>query len=531
VYEYEIDFIQKGEPRKALESLLSQVPMRSQDPALYVNMAIAFEDLGEFSRAERGYRFVLDRWPNSVEAMNNLANFLVRTGRVDEAATWAEKAVELTPDGYCLHALGMVRIEQLRIDDALIYFKAAAELAGTAHNPAAARAWSDFISYALHTGFDEAAHRDWVKRFGETPIEPTINWDGKRPLRVGFVGDCFRKCAVASMLYQVMEALDPEKITPCIYSDVPVRLDGQDAVKWGFKCNVLNRGGVWWDIATNSDDAVAAQIRRDKIDVIVDLQGHKQRSRLGALCQNPRPAPIMLGYIGYAGDTFITENIDQAVGWAYRPADDAPPVTPLPMLKNGHVTFGSVHRPAKINAQSAQCWGRILSATPNARLRVTVNGGEQNKSARGTLVGHGIPGDRLELIPRPPTHAGYLALADSIDIHLDTFPYGGGATTCDMLWQGVPTLVMVGGKYSMGESIMRSVGLRLFVATSEDDFVNAAQRRIDAAELFAIRSGLRDAMKPLLDGAMVARRMEELCRSRAESVRASTQKVVAECCG
>jgi predicted O-linked N-acetylglucosamine transferase (SPINDLY family) len=78
---------------------------------------------------------------------------------------------------------------------------------------------------------------------------------------------------------------------------------------------------------------------------------------------------------------------------------------------------------------------------------------------------------------------------------------------------------------------MGAIGLQSFVATSEDDFVNAAQRLAEPANLSAIRSGLRDAMKPLLDGANVARRMEELCLSRAASVRTSAQKVEAACCG
>ncbi len=47
---------------------------------------------------------------------------------------------------------------------------------------------------------------------------------------------------------------------------------------------------------------------------------------------------------------------------------DAPPVSPLPALANGFVTFGSFNNLAKITPAVMAVWARILHAVPTSRL-------------------------------------------------------------------------------------------------------------------------------------------------------------------
>ena len=70
----------------------------------------------------------------------------------------------------------------------------------------------------------------------------------------------------------------------------------------------------------------------------------------------------------------------------------------------------------------------------------------------------------------------YLHLYQQIDIALDTFPYGGGTTTCDALWMGVPVVSLV-GQTAVGRgglSILSNVGLPELVARSEEEYVRIA---------------------------------------------------------
>ena len=52
----------------------------------------------------------------------------------------------------------------------------------------------------------------------------------------------------------------------------------------------------------------------------------------------------------------------------YRPPGGMPDVAPLPALRNGHVTFGSFTRTARITERVVSVWSRILQAVPGSRL-------------------------------------------------------------------------------------------------------------------------------------------------------------------
>lgn len=417
-----IALLQQGQAKEAAALLMQALEFRQHDPDLHVNLAIAYEDLGLVEKAELGYRFVLSAWPENVEAASNLGNLLARTGRVDEAETLHRSALHRNPkDIYSLRALALVQVEQLKIEEALVNIRRAAELSNSPE------LWSEYLGYSLHVGYDGDAHQNWVDRFAEHRRYPApdYGWDGVRQLRVGFIGNVFRLHACA---YSLEPILEHSKVHSVIYSDV-MRPDETTA-------RMKKLASEWHDTFTMNHDHLAIMLRAHRLDAIVDLMGHKQGGRLLALAR--RPAATILTYIGYAADTRMTENIDAEVGWAYRPTA-APPVSPLPFDRNGYITFGSVHRPAKITTEVAAAWGKVIAQVSGARLRVVVAGGEANKSARKKLVDADIAADRLDLIERVPSRIEYLQLADDFDIHLDAFPYRGGATTFDMAWQGVPT--------------------------------------------------------------------------------------------
>jgi predicted O-linked N-acetylglucosamine transferase (SPINDLY family) len=503
-YDREINLIQSGRPQEAISLLLAKVATVNDDPDLYTNLALAFEDVGELARAEGGYRMILSRWPGHVEASVNYGDLLARASRFEEAAA----VLSASPHPHCRAALAMVKIEQLRVAEGLADIKAVADESDNAF------AASVHLGYSLHQGYDRAAHEAWLKRFVPWHATAPSKWDGNRPIRIGYTGDVFRHCAVASMLEPVLANHDRARFTPYVYSDVMP----PDATTERMMALAPN----WRDTRGLSDAELAQQIRQDSIDVLIDTQGHKLGSRI--MVHAMRPAPIQFTYIGYAGDTLIGRNIDREVGWAYRPSDDAPPVSESPAIRNGFVTFGSVNRAAKINQGVAAAWGRILTNVPTSRLIVVVKGGESNRVARQMLSSAGIPGDRLELVDRPAAHADYLRLADRFDLHLDTFPYGGGATACDMLWQGVPSIVLRGDEYSMGDKLLGAVGLAGLVAGDQAEYVAKASTELQT--LAGLRATMRSRMQTLVDGALVSRRLESLCLTAA----ATTATPPVACC-
>src|SRR5277367_6804570 len=134
------------------------------------------------------------------------------------------------------------------------------------------------------------------------------------------------------------------------------------------------RSAQWRLTVGKSHDEVAEQIRADGIDILIDLAGHSVDNRLQVLAR--KPAPIQITWLGYPNTTGIStidyrftdwradpEGTDQHYAeklirlpdafFVYQPPNVDAPVSPLPMLQGGHVTFGSFNNIIKITPEVA----------------------------------------------------------------------------------------------------------------------------------------------------------------------------------
>src|SRR5262249_39729712 len=146
-----------------------------------------------------------------------------------------------------------------------------------------------------------------------------------------------------------------------------------------------NLSNCWHSVVGLSDEEVAEIIRRDAIDILVDLAGHTAGNRLLVFARKPAPVQVTLfGYPETTGlptmdyrltdaisdppgttDRFHTEKLVRLpeIGWCYQPPA-CPDVSPLPARQTGYVTFGSMNNLAKVTAGVEMVWSRILRAVP-----------------------------------------------------------------------------------------------------------------------------------------------------------------------
>ena len=82
-----------------------------------------------------------------------------------------------------------------------------------------------------------------------------------------------------------------------------------------------------------------------------------------------------------------------------------------------------------------------------------------------------MPPDRLALAAGAE-HFEFLRGYDQVDMALDTFPYNGGTTTAEALWQGVPVLTFNGDRWARRTrvSLLRAAGLDEWVAADVAGF-------------------------------------------------------------
>jgi protein O-GlcNAc transferase len=110
------------------------------------------------------------------------------------------------------------------------------------------------------------------------------------------------------------------------------------------------------------------------------------------------------------------------------------------------------------------------------------------------LTSYGIPSDRV-ILRGASSQIEHLAAHGEVDIALDPFPTGGGVTTCEALWMGVPVVTKLGNSVPgrLSGAINSAAGLADWNAADTAAYVTLAvswASRLD--ELAALRRSLRD---------------------------------------
>jgi predicted O-linked N-acetylglucosamine transferase (SPINDLY family) len=277
--------------------------------------------------------------------------------------------------------------------------------------------------------------------------------------------------------------------------------------------------------------------------VLVDLNAYSTTTRLGLFLKPP--APLTLGWFnlyatsglpGYqviVGDRVVVRPEEER-GFSERVAclpltylafevtQAVPPVRPPPCQRLGRVTFGSLVSQSKITGPVLDAWAEILRQTTDSEL-VLANAVLRSPHNREYVLDlfrqRGVVADRIRFL-NPAPHLEFLAYYDAMDVALDAFPYNGGTTTMEALWQGVPVLTTAGDRWAArtSQSLLQSAGLEEYVARDVADYVATACRiardRDTASRLGALRHGLRDRLRaaPVCATARLARYMERLYR-------------------
>ncbi|WP_136514981.1 O-linked N-acetylglucosamine transferase, SPINDLY family protein [Geomonas edaphica] len=487
-----------GHGEEAHAAFKEAIRLDPLSPGPHTNIAVLLERFGHVAAAIRSCLEALRLQPDLPEAHHNLGTALKAQGRHAEAIAQHREALRLRP-GY---------------EDAL------SSLLFTLLYPAHIR---EEAIFAEHATFG-AAHR-----FAPPPHEnaPTNG----RILKLGYVSADFREHAVARFIEPVLKNHDRTRFQVFCYANVTVP-DGRSA-------RIATLCDRFVSIAGLSDAQAFELIRRDGIDILIDLSGHSAGNRLTLFAH--KPAPVQMTWIGYpfstglaaidyritdaicdppgATERFHTEELLRLPGpfSCFTPPKEAPEVAELPALAARHVTFGSFNNPAKITPETVALWSEVLRAVPDARLLLkgySLACAETSRRFMDAFAAHGIDRGRVTLTGNTPSYRDHLALYGEVDIALDTFPYNGTTTTCEALWMGVPVVTLSGGVHRarVGASLLTAVGLPELVAGDACRFVEITRTLAsDLPRLASIRKTLRDRMaaSPLTDGAGFTRTLEQ----------------------
>jgi protein O-GlcNAc transferase len=188
----------------------------------------------------------------------------------------------------------------------------------------------------------------------------------------------------------------------------------------------------------------------------------------------------------------------------YRPAPAMPELTPLPALRNSHITFGSFNNANKIDEAVIRLWTTLLLALPSSRLMmVAIPQGERRARILQQFEAAGVISSRIDFHGKVPPMEFYQLLGQ-VDLTLDPLLITGGTTTCESLWMGVPVIMLAGQRFihRVGYSFLCSAGLTQYAASNQEEYIQIAlTAAADIPGLARMRVHMRERLmlSPLMD--------------------------------
>ena len=480
--------------------------------------------------------------PEDPMTVSNLAQVLLDLGQITRGQSLVERVVQRQPEHPDLQlTLGFALVHQGRIDEAIDAFISAADHAPQAGAPLSNALFSSLYRDDRRPEDDTDFHQRIARRLSKPPIAGIAPFPALPPptaLRVGFVSPDFRSHPVACFFAPLLEHFDRQRIETVCYS---VTLT-EDAVTERIRAATHH----WRGCANLPDEVLAAQIRADRCEILVDLAGHTAQNRLTLF--RARPAPIQATYMGYPGttglpemdwliadDTLIPPGQERGCSeqvarldrpWiCYAPLGVTPAVAPAPCVNHGYVTFGSLNNYPKLSEQTVSLWARVLAAVPESRLllrALALADPVLRAQVPQRFAVHGVDPSRVLALPPVNGQAATLAAYGEIDIALDPLPFNGFTTSCDALWMGVPIITLPGEHYRtrVGQALLQAIGETDCIARDTEDYVAIAQRLAGDREALAVARRQRRARfqsSPLGQSADLAGSMSALFERLRES--------------
>ncbi len=354
-------------------------------------------------------------------------------------------------------------------------------------------------------------------------IRAGLSREQSRKIRIGYISPDLHEHVVLYFSRFMLTCANREKFSVYAYDH-----SIEDSYSQELKAVVDG----WRNIAHLTDEAAAKLVAADNLDILIDLSGHTRSSVLGILAY--KPAPIIISGIGYFS-TIGLDAVDYFLSDIYLAGAEEPGIYESPLFKEkllvlphthwsyshlhprpasclrapvrwkGYVSFGSFNVLAKVNDEVLAAWKAILERVPGSRLILKgdafVDPLDRDYMEK-RLKGFGFDMSRLDLWGSSPD---YLDVYAEVDIALDTFPYGGGATTLDALYMSVPVISLIGNTHHarFGYSILQNIGLGELACPTVDEYVDrACLIASDLETLDALHQNVRTMLESsiLMDG-------------------------------
>lgn len=522
--------LQHKQPEQALKYFRQALDADPEFKGTYLSLAVALESLGKLPEAAQALQNYLQAFPKDCQAWNRMNQICHQQKWYFLNSLCWQQLIQLEgPSPRSLYGLMHTQYlighheQQPQLQnrlEKLLY-----------HQPALCQHYQSrclFFQYAhpqlsdldlltrMRQAFRQPAHPAPA-----LPPSPTST-----PYRIGFICREFRRHSWLQIFLPFLKHRSQRFVL--------IAYDDQENDH--SECELKSYFEHWKQVSQLSNQALAAQLQQDQIDICVDLGGltHADRFDLYSL----RPAAIQVTGLAFLFnlnhpelDYYITDQhlcppelstelcekpiyLSSAFHWDPLPAF---PLAPPPSQQTGQITLGSANALFKLNSQVLQLWSKILKQLPTARLRLKSPAFQDKLTIafyQQLFNTQGIAEERIELLTETYHEHHLQDFYSQIDIALDPFPYQGAITTMDALWMGVPVISLFQPQWqarSLAVGILKTLGLEQWVASSESDYINKVCQLASQPQLLqSYRYSLRERVSQsiICDGPRFAREVE-----------------------
>lgn len=467
------------------------------------HLAMAYTEIKDYNLAVATYEKLLKT--NDVKDINlgviynNLGNAYSSLKKFDLAYNYLLKALRYSIDKSKIYNnLGYLCYQIGDLEKSILYFKRATE-----KNDENLNYHSRLIATSLYSFNHKNLYSNYINKFNLTLEKLKFNSSQNNnsfsfdkfesKLKIGFLSSDFKRHPVGYFLLDHLDNIKKFGLELHGYSNLEERFNDDYTKK------ISNKFNYWSNIKLLNDRDLVSKIKKDKINILMDLSGYTGDNRIGVFAL--RAAPIQINWAAYLasigikeidyilGDTVATplshqhkysENILQLKKiWSCLSVSDLKNlkvVNKTPAINNKYITFGSFSNANKINKKVLNAWLKILNNVPNSKLFLKSFEFEitsQVARIKSFFIKNNINSNRI-LIEKPSDRLELLNSYNNIDIVLDTFPYSGGTTNFEASWMCVPILTLKGDYFvsKCGESINSSLNMKEWIAHDIDSYVN-----------------------------------------------------------
>lgn len=473
-----------GQAQAAIAHYQTALELNPDLTSALLNLANLWLQREQFDEAEAAFRQILAREPEHVQAMDGLVKLLRQTCQWEDVTDWSER----------LMAIAQRQIEAgqpidiMSLNTLLLPFTAAQQQAIAQHYAAA-------LGHSLRS-MPATLLPDWPRPRLESAqvhpvfVSPVVQAQPRR-VRLGYLSGDFRDHPVAHLMRRLFELHDRQQFEVYAYSRGPD--DGSS-----YRHQLQHDCDRFIDLWGMPPAAAAHQVRRDAIDLLIDLSGYTEHGfpQLLAL----RPAPIQINYLGYPAtmgadfmDYIVVDPVlvppehqphftEQCVylPHSYQINDNQQAIAPAPPrasvgLPETAMVYCCFNNTRKIDPGLFAVWMRVLAQVPDSVLWLFQSYAVVDANLRRAAAAHGVSGDRLLFAPRLPK-ADHLARLQCADLCLDTRFYNAHTTASDALWAGVPVLTLMGDTFAsrVAASLLTAVGLPELITPTLADYERQA---------------------------------------------------------